>query len=263
MTRREQWGLWWRSWWVDAAWNFQRHQNVGFLFMMTPALKRRWKDRDALAAAMKRYTRYVSTHPAMIPVLGGLSLREEEALRADSSRSPKDLHRLKGLMMGPLAAMGDGLFWSTLKPLTLLLGVASVVTIPQTWGKYAALIGLLAAYNFFRLWLMWKGFTWGYERGVSAVGVFQGVTGSIQRFQAVGIVVVASLTALLYPWSSVTILGRQVAPSFAVLAIVLLFMGGLRGRISSTVLFYVVTVGCVLAAYGWDLRNAVRVEVPW
>lgn len=263
MTGRERGSMMVRALCVDAVWNFRRHQNVGFLFMIIPALQRRWKDHDQLAAALKRHTRYISTHPAMITALGGWVVRHEERLRDEPDVSAQEGHRLKGLMMGPLAALGDALFWSALKPVLLLGGVACVVMANDPLWKISGCVVAVAAYNVIRLSVMWEGLVVGYERGISAVAAFQRVPVWVNQIQRVGVVVAAGMAALLYPWTSVSWKGFEILPGFLALATMAVCTIGLRIRISSTALLYMAMAVCVGMGYVLPLEHIVKIEVPW
>jgi len=199
----------------------------------------------------------------MIPVLAGLVIREEEALAAKPEESAPSLQRHKGMLMGPLAALGDSFFWSAFKPLMLLLGVAWSVIVEPPLGKAVGGLVIWGGYNFVRFWIMWKGLAAGYERGLSAVGLWQDLPIRAAQCQTVSVVVAAGLAALLYPWASVSVGGHEVAPGFLALAAMAIFVLGLRVRISSTALLYLAVAACVVLGYVVPLPRVLHVEVPW
>ncbi len=62
-----------------ASWNYERMQNLGFLYMMVPALKRTYKNNTpAMAQAMKRHLEFFNTHQTAAPFIGGVAAAMEE-----------------------------------------------------------------------------------------------------------------------------------------------------------------------------------------
>jgi len=81
--------------------------------------------------------------------------------------------------------------------------------------------------------------------------------------QGIGVITASAIAALLYPWTSVSVMGHEVVPGFLALATVACFLVGLRLRISSTVLLYFAVGGCIVLGYVVPLREVFRMEVPW
>ncbi len=200
-----------RSYCLEAVWNFQRHQHVGVLFALLPVLRRGSPGRDVLSASMKRHCRYFNTHPYLAPALLGMMAKQEEVIqgsRKDATATIKDLHRVRGMIMGPLAALGDSAFWSALKPVTLILAVGWVLVAP---GVGAWHIGGLAAivflYNAGQWWVRWKGMTWGYEAGAACLERFRILPSVASWGHRYGVAVVGLTVALTYSWRSITVSG--------------------------------------------------------
>jgi PTS system mannose-specific IID component len=113
-----------RSFFLQAVWSFERMQNIGFLFSMMPKLKSLYgKDIDKLKAGCRRYIGYFNTHPYMAPYILGYAAKEEEKIFEDDTSSLDGLERQKLQMAGPLAAIGDKMFWSMWRPLIGLIGI--------------------------------------------------------------------------------------------------------------------------------------------
>ena len=79
---------------------------------MTPALTRLYEG-DQLKDALARHLEFFNSHPYMTGALLGASIRMEEAI-ARGERQPQDVQNFKRFMQGPMAAIGDSFFWSSL-----------------------------------------------------------------------------------------------------------------------------------------------------
>jgi len=114
---------------LHASWNFERLQNAGFLFSIYGLLKKIYKDdRENLLRAIKRHMGFFNTHIFFSPAVAGVITRLEEDLPdTDPEAKEREIENTKMGIMGPLAAIGDSLFWSGLKPIALLLGAAIVL----------------------------------------------------------------------------------------------------------------------------------------
>lgn len=148
----------WRSFFFQAAVNFERMQNVGFAFCIMPALTRLYQGEE-LKRAMARHLEFFNSHPYMADALLGATVRLEEEIAAGAA-PPERVQVFKTSMMGPLAAIGDSFFWASLKPFAASLGVACVL-VDLTW---APLVFLLL-YNMFHLTLRVFGLWAGYRMG--------------------------------------------------------------------------------------------------
>jgi len=127
-------------------------QNIGFVYSILPGLKSICP--DFLDKAAARYSRFFNTHPYMSPTIAGVFLHLEE------TGDHEMIEKLRNSIAGSLAAIGDYLFWATLKPIIALIFILSVIT-EQLWGIALTLI----VYNSLHLWTMTWGFTQGYKDG--------------------------------------------------------------------------------------------------
>jgi len=156
-------------------------------------------------------------------------------------------------MMGPLAALGDTLFWATLKPALALVGVSLVLFTPTgaQWPAVAGPLVFLALYTLAHLGLRLGGVFAGYWRGLEIIKDLRRVNpqGFAQRlwlFTAVlGGATAAGYLHFHQPvrwgvpwWEGLGILGLGAGLVFA-----------LRHGWSLSRLFYLVVVVALLAGY--------------
>ncbi|PTY79537.1 PTS mannose family transporter subunit IID [Heyndrickxia sporothermodurans] len=160
LSKKDRISVWWRSTFLQGSWNYERMQNGGWAFSMIPAIKKLYKSKEERAAALKRHLEFFNTHPYIAsPIIGvTLALEEERA-----NGAPVDDTAIQGVkvgMMGPLAGIGDPVFWFTVRPILGALGASLALT-----GN------ILGPIIFFVLWnLIRMGFTWytqefGYKAG--------------------------------------------------------------------------------------------------
>ena len=103
----------WRSMNLQISFNYERMQAGGWLLAQLPALKKIYKDdKEGLAAAMTDNLEFINTHPNLVGFLMGLLISLEE--------NHEDRSLIKGLklaLFGPIAGIGDAIFWFTLLPI--------------------------------------------------------------------------------------------------------------------------------------------------
>ncbi|MFN3198524.1 MAG: PTS system mannose/fructose/sorbose family transporter subunit IID [Bradymonadia bacterium] len=152
----------WRSFFFQAATNYERMQNLGFAFCMMPALTRLYAG-DALKQAMARHLEFFNSHPYMADALVGASVRLEVEI-AEGRAVPQRVQQFKSCTMGPLAAIGDAFFWASLKPMAAAIAVAGVLA-----GLQWAPVIFLLVYNVFHLGLRVYGLWAGFHEGENVI----------------------------------------------------------------------------------------------
>lgn len=102
-----------RSSLLQASFNYERMQAGGWLWAQLPVLKKIYKDDpEGLSLAMHDNLEFINTHPNLVGFLMGLLASLEE--------SGEDRNLIKGLkvaLFGPIAGIGDAIFWFTLLPI--------------------------------------------------------------------------------------------------------------------------------------------------
>ena len=127
LTKKDRLAVAWRSTFIQGSWNYERMQNGGWAFSMIPAIKKLYKSKEDRSLALKRHLEFFNTHPYIAsPILGvTLALEEERA-----NGVPVDDVAIQGVkvgMMGPLAGVGDPVFWFTVRPMLGALGASLAI----------------------------------------------------------------------------------------------------------------------------------------
>ena len=163
-----------RSFFLQALWNFERMQNIGFAFSIEPLLRRAHRTRESFTNALRRHCEYFNVHPYFAPIVMGVIYQKEKSL-ADAKRAEDPtLTVLKNTMGGAFGAVGDHVIWGTWRPFCavmalsvgLLVGypAASGTVEPTVFSAPGALlcakwwvVGFLSMFNSIHIWLRWRG----------------------------------------------------------------------------------------------------------
>ncbi|MFH1134450.1 MAG: PTS system mannose/fructose/sorbose family transporter subunit IID [Pseudomonadota bacterium] len=156
----------WRSFFLQAAWNFQGQQNIGLAAAMSAAYEKMYgRGNPAIAEALARTLKPFNTQPYMSgPIIGALVRAEE--MGAEGGYPPERLERFKTALMTAFAAIGDAFFWNALLPVTAVLGTL--------WAVRSEPIGIfiyLFLFNLGHLTCRVWGFFKGYREGSGIVAV--------------------------------------------------------------------------------------------
>nr|WP_314079489.1 PTS system mannose/fructose/sorbose family transporter subunit IID [uncultured Leptotrichia sp.] len=150
-----------RSQFLQGSWNYERMQNGGWAFALIPALKKLYPNKEDASAALKRHLEFFNTHPYIAaPILGvTLALEEEKANGADINDAA--IQGVKVGMMGPLAGIGDPVFWFTIRP--ILGAVAASLAVAS--GSIVGPLLFFILWNVIRIAFLWYTQEFGYQKG--------------------------------------------------------------------------------------------------
>ena len=71
----------WRTFPLQACFCFERMQNVGFAYMMIPALKKLYKNKKDISDALKRHLAIFNTTPAVVSFIAGAAIAWKKNLK--------------------------------------------------------------------------------------------------------------------------------------------------------------------------------------
>ena len=200
LSKKDRLAVAWRSTFIQGSWNYERMQNGGWAFSMIPAIKKLYKTKEERSAALERHLEFFNTHPYIAsPILGvTLALEEERA-----NGAPVDDVAIQGVkvgMMGPLAGVGDPVFWFTVRPMLGALGASLAMG-----GNILGPIIFFLGWNIIRWAFMWYTQEFGYRAGSKITddlsgGLLQDVT------KGASILGMFVLAALVQRWVSIKFL---------------------------------------------------------
>ena len=199
----------WRSWAIQASWNYERQMNMGFLYGMVPTLDRLYPDESdpkQLAAKKEAYHRHMAfyncTPQTSAFILGLAASMEEEYAKDPENFNPDSINAVKTSLMGPLSGLGDSFFLSTLRVVAAAVGI-SLCQAGNVFGP----IAFLLVYNIPAFLIRIFGAIKGYELGIGFLDEAQ-KTGLMQKIMAcvgiVGVMVVGAMSKDMF-WASLPI----------------------------------------------------------
>ena len=173
-------------------------QNGGWCYSIIPAIKKLYTKEEDRAAALKRHLEFYNTHPYVsAPVMGvTLALEEERA-----NGMPVDDQTVQGVkvgMMGPLAGVGDPVFWFTVRPILGALGASLALS-----GSIVGPLLFFVVWNLVRIAFLWYTQEFGYKVGTSiAKDMSGGLLGKVT--EGASILGMFIIGALVQRWVSIS-----------------------------------------------------------
>lgn len=187
-----------RHQYLQGSWNYERMQNGGWAFSIIPAIKALYETKEGRIAALKRHLEFYNTHPYVSsPVLGvTLSLEEQKANGANIDEAA--IQGVKIGMMGPLAGVGDPVFWFTARPILGALGASLALS-----GSILGPLLFFVVWNVIRFGFMWYTQEFGYKVGTKITNDLSG--GLLQKITTgASILGMFIIGALVQRWVSIS-----------------------------------------------------------
>ncbi|HNV68469.1 MAG TPA: PTS system mannose/fructose/sorbose family transporter subunit IID [Candidatus Ozemobacteraceae bacterium] len=154
-----------RSFFLQASWNFRGMMSMGFLYAIKPALDQIYADPELRRQAYVRHMKYFNTNPYFSSILMGVVLALEERV-ARREITDDIIDDTKEGLMSAFAAVGDGFFWDSWRPFVatfaLLFAFNNFLLTP---------IIFLTLYNLPHLYLRFRGVFWGYRMGTDVIRI--------------------------------------------------------------------------------------------
>lgn len=176
LSKSDRQKVWWRSQFLQGSWNYERMQNMGWAYALIPALKKLYTTKEDRTAALERHMEFFNTHPYVAAPIIGVTLALEEEKASGTPVEDKAIQGVKIGMMGPLAGIGDPVFWFTVRPILGALG-ASLASAGNILGPIIFFVG----WNLIRMSFLWYTQELGYKSGKEITkdmsgGILQDIT---------------------------------------------------------------------------------------
>ncbi|HOU23223.1 MAG TPA: PTS system mannose/fructose/sorbose family transporter subunit IID [Anaerolineae bacterium] len=156
----------WLRWlfFSHSCYNWERMQGMGFAHSMTPIIKKLYKTREDISAALKRHLVFFNTQPDIGGVVHGITIAMEEERAMGADISDDAINSVKTSLMGPMAGIGDTIQQGIVIPIALAIGM-SLALQGNILGPVVFLV-LMAIFVWGVGWWLWQQ---GYLQGRSAV----------------------------------------------------------------------------------------------
>lgn len=184
--------VFWRSQFLQGSWNYERMQNLGYAYALEPVLDSLYQDDEAKTVRKQEHLEFFNTQPYVANLVIGVNMALEEGVARGDERTTRLVTSMKLGMMGPLAGVGDSIFWGTVRPLLASIGATLALR-----GSIMGPILFFVSFNAIRLGVRWSLLSYGYKLGLRIVQII--ATGVIRRVTEgatiVGLIVMGALVA--------------------------------------------------------------------
>ena len=160
LSKSDRKKVWWRSQFLQGSWNYERMQNLGWAYSLIPAIKKLYTKKEDQAAALERHLEFFNTHPYVAAPIMGVTLALEEERANGIEIDDAAIQGVKIGMMGPLAGIGDPVFWFTVRPILGALGASLAAS-----GNLVGPLLFFFGWNAIRMAFLWYTQEFGYKAG--------------------------------------------------------------------------------------------------
>lgn len=135
-------------------------QALGFCFSMVPAIRRLYpENNEARKQAIRRHLEFFNTQPFVAAPILGVTLALEEQRANGAEIDDGAINGIKVGLMGPLAGVGDPIFWGTVRPVFAALGAGIAMS-----GSLLGPLLFFILFNLVRLATRYYGVAYGYSK---------------------------------------------------------------------------------------------------
>ena len=197
LSKSDRQKVWWRSTFLQGSWNYERMQNLGWAYALIPAIKKLYTSKEDRAAALERHLEFFNTHPYVAAPIIGVTLALEEERANGAEIDDTAIQGVKIGMMGPLAGVGDPVFWFTVRPILGALGASLAMA-----GNIVGPLLFFFGWNIIRMAFLWYTQELGYKAGSEITTDLSG--GIIQKItKGASILGMFILAVLVERWVSI------------------------------------------------------------
>lgn len=198
LSKSDRQKVWWRSTFLQGSWNYERMQNLGWAYALIPAIKKLYTSKEDRAAALERHLEFFNTHPYVAAPIIGVTLALEEERANGAEIDDTAIQGVKIGMMGPLAGVGDPVFWFTVRPILGALGASLAMA-----GNIVGPLLFFFGWNIIRMAFLWYTQELGYKAGSEITkDLSGGITQKITK--GASILGMFILAVLVERWVSIT-----------------------------------------------------------
>ena len=242
--------VFWRCLFLQAAWNRRGMQNLGFAYAIEPALDALYAEPARREEALARHLGFFNCHPYMAAAIVGGAIHHEERVAAGEEPGAAPLS-YKATLQGPLAAVGDGFFWTALRP--FFGAMAALGALVSGWQ---AVVAAVVLYNLVQLSLRAALFRAGYRQGDAVVGLIARLSlpRVADRLRAAGVALCGAAAAAVALRAGGGVVGTEVGAVLVVAAAAGAgYLALARGAPLFPAAYLVAVLGTLVAAVtGWD-----------
>ncbi|MDH6365413.1 mannose/fructose/N-acetylgalactosamine-specific phosphotransferase system component IID [Enterococcus sp. PF1-24] len=187
--------VFWRTLTLSVNYNYERMQAFGFVFTMIPAINKYYSKKEDRIEAYQRHFELFNTTPSTGGFITGLTTSMEKEASKDQDFDKNSINAIKVSLMGPLAGIGDSIFWGSLRVISLGVGISLAAK-----GSLLGLFVHLLLFNVPAHLVRYYGTMFGFGLGSSFIkkATENGLIDSITKgATTVGLMTVGAMTCTL------------------------------------------------------------------
>lgn len=164
ITRKDLLKVFWRSQLFQLSWNYERFQNLCYCYCIMPVLKKLYKTQEELSSAVMMHLEYYNSHPFFASAILGANAAMEETKANGEELDNESITQIKIALMGPLAGIGDPVFWGTIRPVAAAIGAGIASN-----GNILGPLLFFFVINAVRLFMRYYGLMITYREGINVI----------------------------------------------------------------------------------------------
>lgn len=193
ITKKDLHKMFWRSLTMEFSWHYERQMHMGFEFMMIPSLRKIYADDpERFKEAMQRHLEFFNTSMYFSTFIAGIIISMEEMNAKQENFDAASISTMKVALMGPLAGIGDSVFFGTIRILAIGVGTSLAAQ-----GNILGTILFLLIFNVPAFAVRYLGAMKGYGLGANYLEKIQ-QSGLMNKFMLaasiVGVMVIGGMT---------------------------------------------------------------------
>lgn len=187
--------VFWRTMTLSSSYNYERMQGLGYLYTMIPVINEYYENEEDRREAYIRHFNIFNTTPTVGGFITGLTTSMEKEAALDPEFDKTAIDAVKVSLMGPLAGIGDSIFWGSLRIISLGIGISLCAA-----GNPIGILLHLLIFNIPATLVRFYGVRIGYNMGssflqtASETGVLSKIT---KAAQIVGLMTVGAMTVTM------------------------------------------------------------------
>lgn len=207
ITKRDLRKVFFRSWALEANFNFETWQNTGFAFSIIPVLKRLYNTKEQMSAALRRHLQFFNTTAHGSTLILGITAAMEEQNSSNSDFDVESINAVKSGLMGPLAGVFDSFFWGTLKVIAAGIGV-SLAMDGNMLGPLLFILIFNIPHFTLRYYMTFAGYNAGnrFLQNLAKSGIMDKLTSGAT---ILGLMVIGAMPVILMPLKTPLMIGAQ------------------------------------------------------
>ena len=245
-----------RTFFLQSLWNFERLQNIGFLYILYPVIKSLYKDKEERKKVLLRHIGFFNTNPYMANIIIAMVINAENKIASGQEQNIKKPEMIKSVLAGPVAAIGDSFFWGTWRPFVSFVAILMIILSMNMFSVnflWIAPITFIVVYNVvhiaFRYWSLIVSFRLN-DKMIKIVSKLEiKFMGDI--FRIVGLIIITlAIIFYLKTFGLVPVmeLHSLVHPDVLIYGVILL-ISFLLGRIRPVIMFYFALIFSFILGY--------------